>query len=73
MDKITRFTIDLFEILHPGQPWRTINLDDWRLSGSLAARKVADVAEFVGCMPMDLVNSARTLIDADQAEYDALE
>ncbi len=69
---IVSVAADLFEALHPGQPWRTITLDDLTLRRSTTARKVADAAEFIGCDPMDLVNAAERLIADDAAEYAAI-
>lgn len=61
----------LFERLHPGQPAKDIVLDDWTLSGSFAARKVAEYAEDIGCDVGDIVAAAAAIIAQDAAEYAA--
>jgi len=71
MNKIARAATDLFETCHRGQPWRTINLDDWTLSGSRAQRHLIEVAAGIDCDPMEIVRAAQALIAEDQADYDA--
>ena len=61
----------LFERLHAGQPAKDIVLDDWTLSGSFAAQKVAECAEHVGCDVGDILTAATAIIAQDAAEYAA--